>query len=250
MKLTRYQPRLTQSRLTALLAGVVIGIAGCGGGSGGSGVEAPQGSSCTILEQNEFVQDVMQEFYLWNDRLPVADPAEFDSPQAYLDALRVPEDIYSFITPAAVEEAFYGEGQFAGLGFQSRQVEGQVRLLDVYEGSPAHEGGLRRGDSIVAVDGRPIGEILANEGFSASRGPPEAGVTVELTWREVAELAFATQAKPLKVTRLPAWLMRPVVSGVQKSSAEQGDAQTVNRTIDAVRTVSLASSRLFQILII
>jgi C-terminal processing protease CtpA/Prc len=203
LKLTRYQPRLTQSRLTALLAGLVIGIAGCGGGSGGSGVEAPQGSSCTILEQNEFVQDVMQEFYLWNDRLPVADPAEFDSPQAYLDALRVPEDIYSFITPAAVEEAFYGEGQFAGLGFQSRQVEGQVRLLDVYEGSPAHEGGLRRGDSIVAVDGRPIGEILANEGFSASLGPPEAGVTVELTWRDVAGEEFTRTFTKAVVTIPP-----------------------------------------------
>jgi carboxyl-terminal processing protease len=203
LKRTRYQPRLTQRRLTALLAGLVIGLAGCGGGSGGSGVQAPQGSSCTILEQNEFVQDVMEEFYLWNDRLPVADPAEFDSPRAYLDALRVPEDIYSFITTTAVEEAFYGEGQFAGLGFQSREADGQVRLLDVYEGSPAHEGGLRRGDSIVAVEGRSIREILVNEGFSASLGPPEVGVTVELTWRNVAGEEFTRTFTKAVVTIPP-----------------------------------------------
>ncbi len=204
MKRTCRHPRLVPRRLSALLAGLAVCLAGCGGGSGGgSDVQAPEGSSCTVLQQNQFVQNVMEEFYLWNDRLPVADPAEFDSPQAYLGALRVPEDIYSFITTVALEEAFYGEGQFAGLGFQSRQAEGQVRLLDVYEGSPAHEGGLRRGDSILAVEGRAISEILANEGFTASLGPPQAGVTVELTWRDVAGEEFTNTFTKAVVTIPP-----------------------------------------------
>ncbi len=182
---------ISRGRWAAWLVGLGIALAGCGGGSGGGGiVQPPPDSSCTVIEQNQYILDVMEAFYLWNDRLPQADPAAFDSPQAFLDALRVPEDIFSYLSSAAADDAFFGEGEFAGLGFQSRQSGGEVRLLDVYEGSPAYLGGLRRGDRVVAVDGRPIEEILAAEGFVASLGPPEVGVTVELTWQNVAGEQF------------------------------------------------------------
>ncbi len=164
---------------------IVLGlaVAACGGGSGGGLTQPPSG--CTILEQNQYILQVMQEYYLWNDRMPIADPADSATPAAFLNALRVPEDIFSYLTTQAEEDAFFGDGQYAGLGFQSRQSVGEVRLQDVYEGSPADTGGLKRGDSILSVDGRPIAEVLANEGFTASLGPPEVGVTVELGWRDV-----------------------------------------------------------------
>lgn len=181
---------IIRRRWVAILVGLGIALSGCGGGSGGGGLVQPPDSSCTVIDQNQFILDVMEEFYLWNDRLPQADPAAFDSPEAFLDALRVPEDIFSYLISAAAEDAYFGEGEFAGLGFQSHQSAGEVRLLDVYEGSPAYLGGLRRGDRIVAVDGRPIEEILQQEGFSASLGPPEVGVTVELSWRNVAGEQF------------------------------------------------------------
>jgi carboxyl-terminal processing protease len=186
-------------RVPAILLGIVL--SGCGGGSGG-GADGATGSSCSVLEENQQILQVMQEFYLWNDRMPVADPGDYDSPDAFLDALRVPEDIYSFLTLAADDEAFFGEGQFAGLGFRSQQIAEEVRLLDVYEGSPAFVGGLRRGDSILTVDGRPIAEVIAAEGFSASLGPPEVGYVVELGWRDVNGTEF-TQIFTKAVVTIP-----------------------------------------------
>ncbi len=176
-------------RRVAIAAAVVI-AAGCGGSSGSDGQSA--GGSCTVLEQNQVILEIMQDIYLWNDRLPTADPADFSSPEAYLQALLVPEDEFSFITSAAADDAFFGDGQFAGIGFQSRQPgDGTVRVVDVFEGSPADRGGLARGDSIVAVEGRPIEEVLAEEGFSASLGPPTVGTTVRLDWLDVTGQAFS-----------------------------------------------------------
>jgi C-terminal peptidase prc len=171
-------------------AAVVVIAAGCGGSSGSGGQSA--GGSCTVLEQNQIILEIMQDIYLWNDRLPTVDPADFSSPEAYLQALLVPEDEFSFITSAAADDAFFGDSQFAGIGFQSRQPgDGTVRVVDVFEGSPADRGGLARGDSIVAVEGRPIEEILAEEGFSASLGPPTVGTTVRLDWIDVTGQAFS-----------------------------------------------------------
>lgn len=176
--------KLLYSLAASAILALAVFIAGCGGGgSGGTLVQPPSG--CTVLEQNQFILAAMQEYYLWNDRLPPLDPSAYASPEAFLAALTVPEDIFSYLTTQAAEDAYFGAGQYAGIGFESRQSDGEVRLLDVYEGSPADLGGLRRGDSILSVEGRPIAEILAAEGFTASLGPPEVGVTVELGWRDV-----------------------------------------------------------------
>jgi len=44
-----------------------------------------------------------------------------------------------------------------------------------------------------------------------------------MTWRDVAEEAFATQAKPPKVTRIPAWLMWSVVRFVRLFNRHRGE---------------------------
>jgi C-terminal processing protease CtpA/Prc len=176
-----------RSLVTAFAVAASVTLVGCGGSSGSSdNLAAPPATSCSVLEQNEIILEVMQDIYLWVDRMPDADPAAYSSPNAFLDALRVPEDRFSFLTSAAADQAFFGDGQFAGLGFQSTQTGAdEVRLSDVFELSPAALGGLARGDRILSVNGRPIAEVLMEEGFVASLGPPEVGVTVELGWQNV-----------------------------------------------------------------
>lgn len=183
------------------LIALAVVAAGCGGSSGGG----PRPANCTVVAQNQFVIDVMNDIYLWNDQLPVVDANDFDSPEATLEALRVPEDRFSFITSAAAEDDLLGGGQIAGIiGFtHTSPTPDTVRITDVFEDSPAELGGLVRGDSITAVDGRPIEEVLAEEGFSASLGPREAGVTVELSWVNVAGESFTNVFEKAVVTIPP-----------------------------------------------
>lgn len=176
--------RLTGADRRSAIVVLAATLVACGGDGSGPSVNATQPTTCSIVAQNTFVYEAMQDIYLWNDDLPVVDPAEFPSPEALLDALRVPQDRFSFITTTAADTAFFGAGQFVGLGFRTIQkASDELRVLDVFEGSVADNGGLTRGDFILAVNGRPIEEVLAEEGFSASLGPAEVGVVVELTWQ-------------------------------------------------------------------
>ncbi len=187
--------------LPGLIAMAVM-VAGCGGGSGGS---SAQPANCTVVGQNQFVIDVMQDIYLWNDQLPQIAASDYDSPQATLAALTVPQDRFSFITSTAADDAFFGDGQVVGLiGFSSTSpAPDEQRVTDVFEGSPADAGGLVRGDRITAVNGRPIAEVLAAEGFSASLGPNEVGVTAELSWQNVAGQNFTAVFEKAVVTIPP-----------------------------------------------
>jgi hypothetical protein len=73
-------------------------------------------SSCTPLGENLYVRDVMTDLYLWYAEMPGADPAAYDSPESYLEAVRFrPLDTtFSYITSRAESDAFFSSSQFVG----------------------------------------------------------------------------------------------------------------------------------------
>jgi len=62
-----------------------------------------------------------------------------------------------------------------------------------------------------------------------------------MTWREVAELAFAIQARPPKVTRIPAWLMWSVVRLVRLFNRHQGELLAFFATMATTDVVAPAT---------
>jgi len=48
---------------------------------------------------------------------------------------------------------------YPGIGMVAREIEGKLFVADVYDGSPAAESGVRVGDEVLAVDGRPYEPI-------------------------------------------------------------------------------------------
>jgi carboxyl-terminal processing protease len=73
------------------------------------------------------------------------------------------------------------EGRFEGVGMTVEEIERGLRVLTVYEGSPADRGGLEPGDVITHVDGRPIAGQSSEESTTRIKGP--AGTSVRLTVR-------------------------------------------------------------------
>jgi carboxyl-terminal processing protease len=171
-------PRMLR-RLPAVLFG--LALSACGGGSSSGG---PIANNCSIPAQNQAVYNTMQRWYYWYRELPVVNPASFPSPQALLDALMFePLDRFSYLTTQAEEDALFGDSQFVGVGFRSIEADGVQVVNDVYEGAPADRAGLVRGSRILAVDGVPIAEVLADpDGFVGAIGPREIGYTFSLTF--------------------------------------------------------------------
>ncbi|WP_338768903.1 S41 family peptidase [Massilia sp. METH4] len=70
-------------------------------------------------------------------------------------------------------------GKYVGIGVGVDMQNGQILIRDVFEGGPADKAGIRRGDSIVAIDGSPLFGLRDNQIASRMHGEP--GTTVELT---------------------------------------------------------------------
>lgn len=158
--------------------------------TGLAGRMAEAQSDCSILGQNTFVKATLDEYYLWYHELPDLSPALYDSPEAYLDAVRVrPRDeSFSFITSAAESNAFYSDSQYIGIGFSMKQIgESKLRVTQVFPDSPASQIGLARGDYLTTIAGRPVEELLATGELDQALGPAEIGVTLELRWHSPFE---------------------------------------------------------------
>jgi C-terminal processing protease CtpA/Prc len=138
--------------------------------------------SCGVAGQNLFVRDTMSDIYYWYREIPDLDPVSFDSPQAYLEAVRYrPLDAsFSYITDRASNDAFFSASQFIGLGL-STAVEGlTMRVTEVYPESPALEANLSRGDRIVEIDGRRVSALIESGEIGGAFGPSDVGYTVEM----------------------------------------------------------------------
>lgn len=179
--------------LLTLSAGTTL-LAACGGGGSGSGAGAGSGGGtdtlCGETARKQWVLNVTREWYLFPDLLPAStDIASYPTAEDLLDALTATaraqgkDRFFSYLTTKSAENSLLGEGQFDGFGFRSRTDAGnRPFILDVFEGSPAAEAGLLRGDEVIAVDQgsgfAPIAQSLADGSttFTDLLGATEVGV--------------------------------------------------------------------------
>ena len=142
-------------------------------------------SSCTVPSQNLWVRDQLNTYYYWYQNLtPGVNPANFASPEAYLEAVRYRpiDNTYSFITTAAASDAFYSDSQFIGYGFGYQVSATDMRVLQVYDDSPASETGLLRGDRIVAVNGQSVASLVSAGTIGSAFGTADIGVATSIDW--------------------------------------------------------------------
>ena len=69
-------------------------------------------------------------------------------------------------------------GHFEGVGMNVEQDRRGLKVLRVFDGSPAQDASIHAGDLILAVDGRPIAGVNSEVSTNRIKGP--AGTTVEL----------------------------------------------------------------------
>jgi carboxyl-terminal processing protease len=146
---------------------------------------------CSVESQNQFVVEVMQDFYLWNTELPSdVDFGAYETPEDMARALRVGNDRWTRVADKATSNALFMDGKFVGLGYKTqRGADNEVRISFVSDNSPASAVGIVRGDVIRGVGGLSVEDIDANGSWNAVYGENEPGVAVDL---EIERLATGT----------------------------------------------------------
>lgn len=174
------------SRLAATAAGAFCALLAACGGSGNDGGTTPGG--CSDSREKGFVLDTARAWYLFDELLPGdVDLADHATAAALLDALTAEaravgkDRFFSYLTTRTEDDAFFQAGEYVGFGFRSRIQGDRLWLTDVFEGSPAEEGGLARGVEITAIDSGsgfvPLATVLAGDPeLESAFGPATAGV--------------------------------------------------------------------------
>jgi C-terminal processing protease CtpA/Prc len=171
--------------------GIVLAAAAalsCGGDTPTSPESSPSpgAADCTTAGQCTYVRDVLQSYYYWYKELPNPDVSSFSSPEAYLEAVRYREldSSFSYITSKASSQAFYSDSQFVGFGISTLQTgELELRLGQVFPGSPAGDAGMDRGDYLVALGGKAVADLVRTGEIGTIFGPEQVGYSLEFAWR-------------------------------------------------------------------
>jgi C-terminal processing protease CtpA/Prc len=146
-------------------------------------------TNCSTTSQILWVRDQLNTFYYWNQFLPAnVNPVSFTSPESYLEAVRYRpiDNTYSYITSAAANDAFFSDSQFIGYGFGQQTTNSEIRVLQVYDDSPALEAGLSRGDRITHVNGASVPEMIAHGTIGNAFGAAEIGVASTIDFEKLS----------------------------------------------------------------
>jgi C-terminal peptidase prc len=157
-------------------------------------------ASCNTSGQNLYVRDRLTDIYFWYREIPNLNPVRYDSPEAYLDAVRYRplDNTFSYITDRASNDAFFSESQFIGIGVSTTVSGSEMRVLQVFPDSPAEEAGLARGNFITDINGRSVASLIASGEIDRAFGPSEIGVEISIAFRNPAgERSEATVTKRL-----------------------------------------------------
>jgi carboxyl-terminal processing protease len=87
------------------------------------------------------------------------------------------------------------EGEFDGVGMTVEEDRRGLRVLNVFDGSPARRAGIRKGDLITAVNGRSIAGVNSEIATARIKGKPGTRVRLEVV------AAGSKRRRELRVTR-------------------------------------------------
>jgi len=176
---------------TAISIALVTALAACGAGGSSSAppiaggpsptpapTPAPTSSACSVRAQQDFADDVLNEWYLFPNLLANANPASFNDLQTYLDARVAParaqnrDRFFTFATSIAEENALINSGASAGFGIRLfyDTANNRVFVVEAFESGNGFAAGLDRGSEITAI-GTTSSNLQTVAGLMADGGP-------------------------------------------------------------------------------
>jgi len=195
---------------TALTATLALALAACGGGgssappvTGGptpTPTPTPTTAACSVAEQIDFADAVLDEWYLFPDLLDnTVNPASFNNVQDFLDARVAParaQEIdrgFTFATSIEEENELISSGSSAGFGIRLSydRVNNRVFVLEAFENANGFAAGVDRGSKLLAIgttssDLELVSDLMASGGPQAvvnALGPSDPGVSRVLRFR-------------------------------------------------------------------
>ena len=100
------------------------------------------------------------------------------------------------------------EGRYYGLGITIQVVDGDITVVQLFEGSPAYKKGIRRGDIIAQIEGDDAKGWTSDQAVRKLRGPKDTLVKVGIRRAGVDELIpLEVPRDEINIPTIPAYFM-------------------------------------------
>ncbi|WP_022852527.1 S41 family peptidase [Thermodesulfatator atlanticus] len=108
----------------------------------------------------------------------------------------------SFLKPDDFKELeIETKGSFTGIGIEITIRDGILTVVAPIEGTPAWKAGLKPGDKIIKINGKPTKGMSLIEAVKLLRGPKGTKVTISILregWHELKEITLVRDVIPIK----------------------------------------------------
>jgi carboxyl-terminal processing protease len=129
------------------------------------------------------------------------------------------------------------EGRYYGLGITIAVVDGEITVVSLFEGSPAYQKGLRRGDIIAKIEGEETKGWTSDDAVRKLRGPKGTPVRISLKRSGFDQLIdLAVIRDEIHIPTVPASFMLDPQSGyVRLSEFGENTDQELGQALRALQ---------------
>jgi len=123
------------------------------------------------------------------------------------------DDFSSIIWPSELETFSRStQGAFFGVGIQISRRDGRLVVVSPLENTPAQRAGIKSGDIIALVDGKPTDSWTLNRAVNQITGPEGSDVTLGVE-RGAQQLEFVLKRARIEIESIRGWEHRPASDG-------------------------------------
>lgn len=142
------------NKLPLLLVLWIVFLTSCNNDSNDIPVTQEEISAIDVIDQ------IMDEWYLWNDELPSLNSDSYSSANDYFDDLLVSTDRWSYIANRDVLLAYLENGTYTGYGLGFKyDSDNNLRVKLIFEDSPLYSQGITRGWKLIQINSKAISSL-------------------------------------------------------------------------------------------
>jgi carboxyl-terminal processing protease len=127
-------------------------------------------------------------------------------------------------------------GEFGGLGIEVSSEYGVLKVISPIDDTPASKAGIKSGDYIVALNGKNVNEMTANEAVAQMRGPKGTQIFMTIIRKGNKDpLKFTLTRAVIHIDSVKSKMLDGNVGYVRISQFQQPTAPLLASAIDALK---------------